>query len=213
MFTGIVADIASVVSIDALPDESIRLTISSRLVANLDLGGSIAVNGVCLTAEDIDTDASTVSMVAMRETLIRTNLGGLALAGHVNAELPVSLSQPLGGHLVSGHVDAMGTLAARERTSVWDIVTVSAPGSMAQYLVPKGSITIDGVSLTVVDVVDQPDGTVTFTVSLIPATLANTTLGSLEPGARVNLEADMLAKYVERIVSVSQRVAAGGGHQ
>ena len=143
MFTGIVADIATVTGIEALPDESLRLAIDTRLAANLAVGGSIAINGVCLTAEVVD--ASTVSMVAMRETMVRTNLGLCAVGTRVNAELPLTLAQPLGGHLVSGHVDALGVLRGRERTEVWDVLSIHAPSSMANYLVAKGSIAVDGV--------------------------------------------------------------------
>lgn len=209
MFTGIVADVASVVDVEELPEQSIRLLVSTALVSQLELGGSIAINGVCLTAETIQDDGRTVSMTAMRETTIRSNLGRLSAGDRVNAELPVSLAQPLGGHLVSGHVDAMGTVISRTVTDVWEVLTLTAPTAIAKYLVPKGSITIDGVSLTVVDVADQADGSSAFTVSLIPATLDNTTLGSLAVGAVVNLEADMLAKYVERIVQVNQAARTG----
>ena len=204
MFTGIVADVATVVGVEALSDQSIRLNIDTQLSHNLDIGGSIAINGVCLTAEGID--GSTVSTVAMRETMIRTNLGGLAIGSHINAELPLTLAQPLGGHLVSGHVDSVGELKSREHTEVWDVLSIHAPAAMSNYLVPKGSIAIDGVSLTVVDVIDDSDGSVTFTVSLIPTTLKHTTLGRVAIGARVNLEADMVAKYIERITR-------GGRHE
>ena len=199
MFTGIVADLAAVVGIEALADDSARLQIRSRLVSAMSLGDSIAVNGVCLTAEALDGDV--VSALAMKETLSRTTLGVLSVGDRVNAELALTLATPLGGHIVQGHVDTVGTVVDREHTEHWDVVAISAPASIAKYLVTKGSIAVDGTSLTVVDVDDKPDGTCRFTVSLIPATLANTTLGARQIGEGVNLESDMVAKYIERFAA------------
>ena len=200
MFTGIVADLATVVEIEALADDSARLRIRSTLVPSMSLGDSIAVNGVCLTAEFIDADVVTV--LAMKETLSRTTLGVCALGDRLNAELALTLSTPLGGHLVQGHVDAVGTVVGRVSTGHWDVVSIHAPSTVARYLVSKGSVAIDGTSLTVVDVVDQSDGSAVFTVSLIPTTLDRTTLGSKDDGDQVNLEVDMVAKYIERFSQV-----------
>jgi len=200
MFTGIVADLATVVEIEALADDSARLRIRSTLVPSMSLGDSIAVNGVCLTAEFIDADVVTV--LAMKETLSRTTLGGCALGDRLNAELALTLSTPLGGHLVQGHVDAVGTVVGRVSTGHWDVVSIHAPSTVARYLVSKGSVAIDGTSLTVVDVVDQSDGSAVFTVSLIPTTLDRTTLGSKDNGDQVNLEVDMVAKYIERFSQI-----------
>lgn len=220
MFTGIVADLATVVEIEALADDSARLRLRSTLVPSMSLGDSIAVNGVCLTAEFID--AEVVTVLAMKETLSRTTLGGCAVGDRLNAELALTLSTPLGGHLVQGHVDAVGTVVGRVSTGHWDVVSIHAPSTVARYLVSKGSVAIDGTSLTVVDVVDQSDGSAVFTVSLIPTTLDRTTLGSKDDGDQVNLEVDMVAKYIERFsqvravdtdvpAPVSPTDAAGGG--
>ena len=129
------------------------------------------------------------------------NLGELAAATRVNLEPALTLSTPLGGHIVQGHVDAVGIIVSRERAETWDLVDIHAPREVARYLVVKGSVAVDGVSLTVTKVIDQPDGSSVFGVSLIPVTLAATTLGQRQPGETVNLEADVLAKYVERVTS------------
>ena len=129
------------------------------------------------------------------------NLGELAAATRVNLEPALTLSTPLGGHIVQGHVDAVGIILSREQAENWDLVDIHAPREVARYLVVKGSVAVDGVSLTVTKVIDQPDGSSVFGVSLSPVTLAATTLGQRQPGETVNLEADVLAKYVERVTS------------
>jgi riboflavin synthase len=157
------------------------------------LGDSIAVNGVCLTVVRVEDGAFTAD--AMKETLDRSSLGSLEPGSKVNLERPVRLSDRLGGHLVQGHVDGVGTILSREPGERWDVVTVSLPAHLSRYLVDKGSITVDGISLTVAEVDAE-----SFTVSLIPETLARTTLGFKQPGDRVNLEVDVIAKYVEKMV-------------
>ena len=197
MFTGLVAELGRVAAIEPLADDSVRLTVRSSIAARH--GDSVCVNGVCLTVEDLG--AEQLSFLAMRETLLRSNLSGLAVSAAVNLEPALTLSTPLGGHIVQGHVDAVGTIVSRERAEHWDLVDIHAPQDVARYLVVKGSVAVDGVSLTVTKVVDHPDGSAVFGVSLIPVTLAATTLGLRQPGETVNLEADVLAKYVERVTS------------
>ena len=188
MFTGIVEERGEVVDVEALPDAA-RLTGAGPLVAaDARHGDSIAVNGVCLTVTGIAGDTFTVDVVA--ETLRRTSIGGAAA---VNLERAVTPATRLGGHLVQGHVDGVGTLLERTADA---IVRIRVPERLSRYLVEKGSITVDGISLTVVDPLD--DG---FTVAIIPHTAAVTTLGHKGPGARVNLEVDVTAKYVERLLA------------
>jgi riboflavin synthase len=165
-----------------------RLAVETALAAELERGDSVAVNGVCLTAVAIEDGGFEADV--MEETLGRTNLGALASGRQVNLELPLRLGDRLDGHLVQGHVDATGTVASVEEREHSRVVRVAAPADVLRYVVEKGSIAIDGVSLTVVDVDD--DG---FSVSLIPETLERTTLGSVRAGDPVNLEVDMLAKY------------------
>ncbi|NBV89823.1 MAG: riboflavin synthase [Actinobacteria bacterium] len=194
MFTGIVEELGEVVSITELADQSSRLTINGPLaVSDAGLGDSIAVNGVCLTA--VELTQSTFSADVMRETLIRSTLGALKVGDSVNLERPVTLATRLGGHLVQGHVDGVGTIVNREPSENWEVVTISADASLLRYVVEKGSITVDGVSLTVSAITET-----TFSVSLIPATLAKTTLGLRAVGEQVNLEVDMVAKYLEKLV-------------
>ena len=194
MFTGIVEELGAVVSITELTDDSSRITITGPLaVSDAGLGDSIAVNGVCLTA--IELTDTTFSADVMRETLIRSTLGNLKVGDAVNLERPVTLATRLGGHLVQGHVDGVGTIVNREPSENWEVVTISADATLLRYVVEKGSITVDGVSLTVSAITDT-----TFSVSLIPATLAKTTLGKREVGEQVNLEVDMVAKYLEKLV-------------
>jgi len=193
MFTGIVEELGTV---DGLEDQgdAVRLTVRGPLVtADVGLGDSIAVNGCCLTVAERDGEAFTADV--MRETLEKTSLGGLRPGDRVNLERAVTPSTRLGGHVVQGHVDATGTLRRRTPSEHWEVVEVAMPPEVARYLVAKGSITVDGVSLTLVDVGDD-----WFTVSLIPETLARTTLGLKQAGDAVNLEVDVLAKYVEKLL-------------
>lgn len=195
MFTGIVEELGRVAAIQALPDNAIRITIEGPIVlSDANLGDSICVNGVCLTVADQNGDQFTADV--MSETINRTTIGDLLTGSQVNLERPVTLATRLGGHLVQGHVDAVGQVSAREHSENWDVVTITPPKDLLKYVVEKGSITIDGTSLTVSAVTDS-----TFSVSLIPATLEKTTLGIRQVGDRVNLEVDVLAKYVEKLVA------------
>ncbi|HEX6341500.1 riboflavin synthase [Umezawaea sp.] len=192
MFTGIVEELGEVVGVTDLPDAA-RLTVRGPLVtSDAKHGDSIAVNGVCLTVVEVVDGAFTADV--MRETLVRSSLAKVATGDRVNLERAAAVGQRLGGHIVQGHVDGTGTVLAREATEHWEIVHIGLPPSLARYVVEKGSITVDGVSLTVVTVTDDE-----FTVSLIPTTLELTTLGRRGPGDAVNLEVDVLAKYVERL--------------
>jgi riboflavin synthase len=195
MFTGIVEELGRVAAIQALPDNAIRITIEGPTVlSDANLGDSICVNGVCLTVAEQNGDQFTADV--MSETINRTTIGDLLAGSQVNLERPVTLATRLGGHLVQGHVDAVGAVSAREHSENWDVVTITPPKELLKYVVEKGSITIDGTSLTVSAVTDA-----TFSVSLIPATLEKTTLGIRQIGDRVNLEVDVLAKYVEKLVA------------
>jgi riboflavin synthase len=194
VFTGIVEELGEVRSLTDLGD-SVRLTLHGPLVADGSRhGDSIAVNGVCLTV--VDTADGSFSADVMRETLDRSALGALAPGSPVNLERPMRLDGRLGGHLVQGHVDGTGVIEERTPSEHWEVVRVSLPADLARYVVHKGSITVDGVSLTVASVTDGP-----FTVSLIPTTLGLTTLGRKQPGEPVNLEVDVIAKYVERLMA------------
>ncbi len=201
MFTGIVEELGTVCDVVELSDEAYRLSITGPVVtSDAHHGDSIAVNGVCLTVSELHDHTFTADV--MRETLQRSSLRGVAKGDRVNLERPVTLNARLGGHLVQGHVDGVGTIRARETSENWDVVSVYMPTSLSRYLVEKGSITVDGVSLTVVEVSQDPGGD-WFSVSLIPTTLAMTTLGARSVGDLVNLEVDVLAKYVERLLSTT----------
>ena len=196
MFTGIVEELGEVVAVERLPDAA-RLTVRGPLVtAEASHGDSIAVNGVCLTVTDSSDKTFTADVMA--ETLRRTGLGALGPGSPVNLERPVELGGRLGGHLVQGHADGTGEILSRTPGEHWDVVRVATPPGLARYVVLKGSITVDGVSLTV-SAVGGPDEQPWFEVSLIPTTLELTTLGRAEPGTQVNLEVDMIAKYIERL--------------
>ncbi|WP_340540019.1 riboflavin synthase [Nocardioides sp. GXZ039] len=194
MFTGIIEELGTIESVTDQGD-AIRLTVRADVVLDdAGLGDSIAVNGCCLTVAE-RTDHTWTADV-MQETLDKTSLGGLGPGAVVNLERAVTADKRLGGHIVQGHVDGVGTIVSRTPSEHWEIVEVSLPGGLGRYLVDKGSIAVDGVSLTVVEA-----GRDSFTVSLIPETLARTTLGTREPGERVNLEVDVLAKHVERLLA------------
>ncbi|MBF6316856.1 riboflavin synthase [Nocardia cyriacigeorgica] len=203
MFTGIVEELGEIVATEQLADAA-RLTIRGKLVtSDAAHGDSIAVNGVCLTVvEVIDGDCFTVDVMA--ETLNRSSIGGLTAGAEVNLERAAALNSRLGGHLVQGHVDGTGTVLARTPSENWEVVRISLPESIAKYVVEKGSITVDGISLTVsgLGISETPaaDGNRDwFEVSLIPTTLSMTNLGTAAPGTLVNLEVDVIAKYVERL--------------
>lgn len=194
MFTGLVEELGEVVAVDQL-DRAVRLTVRGAAVtADAGDGDSIAVNGTCLTV--VGTESGTFTADVMAETLARTSLHGVEPGRRVNLERPLRLSDRLGGHLVQGHVDGTGKVLVRTATPNWDVVRISLPESLSRYVVEKGSIAVDGVSLTVSGI-----GSDWFEVSLIPTTLASTTLGIVEPGDRVNLEVDVLAKYTEKLMS------------
>ena len=199
MFTGIVEELGTVAGVEDQGD-AMRITFRANYVLNdvssppAALGDSIAVNGCCLTVAERDGDTWTADV--MQETLDKTSLAGVQPGDKVNLERAVTPTTRLGGHIVQGHVDGVGTIASRTPSEHWEAVDVSMPSELARYLVDKGSVTVDGVSLTVVEA--RADG---FTVSLIPETLARTTLGGRRPGDRVNLEVDILAKHVEKLLA------------
>ncbi len=200
MFTGIVEELGSVAAIEQQGD-AVRLTLRARTVLeDVHLGDSISVNGCCLTV--VTTSSSSPGAAAdlwtadvMQETLDKTSLLGAAPGDRVNLERAVTAAKRLGGHIVQGHVDGVGTIVSRTPSEHWELLEVSIPTDLSRYLVDKGSITVDGVSLTVVEARDD-----SFTISLIPETLARTTLGFRQSGDRVNLEVDVIAKYVERLL-------------
>lgn len=196
MFTGIVEELGTVESIETQQD-AIRLTLRGPLaVSDARRGDSIAVNGCCLTVTTHTADSFTVDV--MKESLDRTSLGVLRPGDQVNLERAMPANGRLGGHLVQGHVDGTGTISARTPSEHWEVVDIDLPSDLARYVAAKGSITVDGTSLTVVEVRDgDPAG---FSVSLIPTTLEATTLGRKAVGDPVNLEVDVLAKYVERLL-------------
>ncbi|MFJ8334162.1 riboflavin synthase [Streptomyces sp. NPDC094437] len=197
MFTGIVEELGEVTAVENLGDAS-RFRLRGPVVTDgARHGDSIAVNGVCLTVVEHEGDEFTADVMA--ETLDRSSLGALSAGSRVNLERPTAVGARLGGHIVQGHVDGTGEVLARTPSAHWEIVKVSLPADLARYVVEKGSITVDGISLTVVDA--GPDH---FTVSLIPTTLALTTLGLKQPGDPVNLEVDVVAKYVERLLAAGQ---------
>jgi riboflavin synthase len=198
MFTGIVEELGTVAAVEDQGD-ALRITFRSPYVLNdartpsAALGDSISVNGCCLTVAERDGDTWTADV--MQETLDKTSLAGVRPGDRVNLERAVTPITRLGGHIVQGHVDAVGVVRRRTPSEHWEVVEVEMPPELGRYLVDKGSVTVDGVSLTVVEA--GQDG---FTVSLIPETLARTTLGSRQPGDRVNLEVDVLAKHVEKLL-------------
>ncbi|WP_137295043.1 riboflavin synthase [Nocardioides dongxiaopingii] len=194
MFTGIVEELGTIEAVEDQGD-AIRLTVrATTVLEDAGLGDSISVNGCCLTiAERTDT---TWTADVMQETLDKTSLHGVRPGDQVNLERAVTAEKRLGGHIVQGHVDGVGQVLSRTPSEHWEVVEVSLPADLGRYLVDKGSIAVDGISLTVVEA-----GTDRFTVSLIPETLARTTLGTRQPGDRVNLEVDVLAKHVERLLA------------
>ncbi|WP_066943274.1 riboflavin synthase [Streptomyces lushanensis] len=202
MFTGIVEELGEVTAVENLGDSS-RFRLRGPVVTEgARHGDSIAVNGVCLTVVDLGDGEFTADVMA--ETLKRSSLGALKTGSRVNLERPMAVGGRLGGHIVQGHVDGTGTIVEREPSEHWEIVKISLPATLARYVVEKGSVTVDGVSLTVVDA--GPDY---FTISLIPTTLALTTLGIKAPGDPVNLEVDVIAKYVERLLGAGTGAGAG----
>ena len=207
MFTGIVEELGRVVRLETVED-SARLTVKAPTVTqDVSLGDSVSVNGCCLTVATVH--GSTFTADLMTETLTRTTLGSQAPGDPVNLERALRASDRLGGHIVQGHVDATAEVLDHHRGEHWDLLRISLPQEIARYVAVKGSVALDGVSLTVVDVVDAsntldaspvPGAGASLSVGLIPETLRRTTLGTRRPGERVNLEVDVLAKYAERLL-------------
>lgn len=193
MFTGIIEELGTVASVEVLPD-SIRLAIKGDLVRqDLSQGESISVNGVCLTAAEITSDGFIADV--MLETLNRSSLRGISQGESVNLERAMSGAGRFGGHVVQGHVDGVAEIISREPSANWEVVKVKIPAELSKYVVHKGSITFDGVSLTVNDISDN-----TVSLSLIPETLRLTTLGTKKVGDKLNVEADILAKHIEKLI-------------
>jgi riboflavin synthase len=191
MFTGLVQSLGTIRELGACGSGRTLVVEAPAVARHAKLGDSIAINGCCLTVVAVDGDR--LSFEAGPETLTRTNLGELAVSSRVNLEGSLRVGDPLGGHFVTGHVEAVGTLESRQDADQWSTFRFCYPPELSRYLVSKGSIAVDGVSLTLVDV--ERDR---FSVALIPHTLAVTTLGRLQPGAHVNLETDLLAKYAQQ---------------
>ena len=204
MFTGIVEELGRVVRLETVED-SARLTVEAPTVTqDVSLGDSVSVNGCCLTVTAVHGSTFTADLMA--ETLTRTTLGSQAPGDPVNLERALRASDRLGGHIVQGHVDATAEVLDHHRGEHWDLLRIGLPQEIARYVAVKGSVALDGVSLTVVDVVDAsdvapvPGAEASLSVGLIPETLRRTTLGTRRPGERVNLEVDVLAKYAERLL-------------
>ena len=207
MFTGIVEELGRVVRLETVED-SARLTVEAPTVTqDVSLGDSVSVNGCCLTVTAVHGSTFTADLMA--ETLTRTTLGSQAPGDPVNLERALRASDRLGGHIVQGHVDATAEVLDHHRGEHWDLLRIGLPREIARYVAVKGSVALDGVSLTVVDVVDAsntldiapvPGAGASLSVGLIPETLRRTTLGTRRPGERVNLEVDVLAKYAERLL-------------
>ncbi len=192
MFTGIVGALGEVVGISQSTDSAV-LTISAPFTGELNSGDSVSVNGVCLTAIDITDE--TFSADVMGQTLQMTSLGSLVAGEKVNLELAMKADSRFGGHMVQGHVDAVGEIISRNPHSDWEVVRISLPSQISKYVVARGSITVEGTSLTVSNI-----GNDWFEVSLIPTTLTHTNLGAKKIGDKVNLESDILARHVERLL-------------
>ncbi len=193
MFTGLIQDVGTVESLDS-GDAGARLRISTSLSGEIEPGDSVAVNGVCLTATTVDADG--FGTEAMNQTLGVTALGGIGPGSRVNLELAMKASDRLGGHIVQGHVDGVGEVAAIEQDGFAKRLRISLGRDLLRYAIDKGSITLDGVSLTVSDL-----GEDWLEVSLIPETLERTTLGEASPGRKINVECDVIAKHVERLMA------------
>jgi riboflavin synthase len=195
VFTGLIADLGSLSALE-LGEAGATVRIRTRLAQELDPGDSIAVNGVCLTATDVGSEEFAAQI--MSETLARSSLGGLRTGAAVNLELPLGATDRLGGHVVQGHIDATGTVSEVREEGFARVLEIDTDAQLARYLVEKGSVALDGVSLTVSALAAHG-----FAVSLIPETLARTNLGELREGAVVNIEVDILAKHLERLLAAS----------
>ncbi|WP_018350070.1 riboflavin synthase [Longispora albida] len=196
MFTGIVEELGELVALEWRGSEAVITVRGPKVTKDAQHGDSIAVNGVCLTVVTNEGDAFTADV--MKESFDRSSLGALQVGDRVNLERAATLSTRLGGHLVQGHVDGTGSIISRSPGGGWEDVRITLPADLNRYVVEKGSITVDGISLTV-SALDEES----FTVSLIPTTLELTTLGRKGPGDLVNLEIDVIAKYVEKLVRTS----------
>ena len=202
MFTGIVEEVGTVVAREDQADAA-RLRIrATKVLQDVALGDSISVSGVCLTVTDVEDGVWGTDVMA--ETLRRSSLGKAEAGGRVNLERAVTAHTRLGGHMVQGHVDGVGTVLSRTPGEHWEVVRLELPRELARYVVEKGSIAVDGVSLTVSAVSAADDPAPWFEVSLIPTTLRETTLGERAPGDPVNLEVDVIAKYVERLIGAGR---------
>jgi riboflavin synthase len=197
VFTGIVEELGEVVGLEPNGDSARLVVRGPKVTGDAARGDSIAINGVCLTVTS--TDSGEFSADVIGETLKHSTLGSLAPGTAVNLERPVRPDGRLGGHIVQGHVDGTGTIVSRQPGSDWEVVRISMPADLARYVVYKGSVAVDGISLTVSGLSESGDPW--FEVSLIPETLQRTTLGFKQPGAAVNLEVDLIAKYVERLLA------------
>jgi riboflavin synthase len=203
MYTGIVEELGEVVGLEHL-EGAARITVRGPLVtSDAASGDSLSINGVCLTVTAAHDGTFTADVMA--ETLSRSGLGDLRPGSLVNLERSVRPDGRLGGHLVQGHVDGIGAITSRSPAEHWDVVRISLPEGLARYVVEKGSVSVDGVSLTVTATSDADGGPPWFEVSLIPETLRRTTLGRKQPGDTVNLEVDVIAKYVEKLLGGSVR--------
>jgi len=198
VFTGIVEEVGTLVVREDQSDAAVLRISADRVLTDVALGDSIAVNGVCLTVTDVTDGVWSTDVMA--ETLSRSSLGSVTAGARVNLERAVTPHTRLGGHMMQGHVDGMGSIVGRVPGEHWEVVRIALPADLARYVVEKGSIAVDGVSLTVSAVSDAGDPEPWFEVSLIPTTLRDTTLGSRTPGEPVNLEVDVIAKYVERLL-------------
>jgi riboflavin synthase len=193
MFTGLIQDVGTVESLDTSADGA-RLRIGTSLAAEIEPGDSVAVNGACLTATTVDRDGFETE--AMNQTLEVTSLGGLEAGARVNLELAMTASDRLGGHIVQGHVDGVGEVVSIEEDGFAKRLRIALAPGLLRYAIEKGSIALDGVSLTIADL-----GDAWVSVSLIPETLERTTLGDASPGRKLNVECDVIAKHVERLMA------------
>ena len=200
MFTGLVQDLATIRNVERSAQSSV-ITIETALASQMQIGDSISINGVCLTATKIEGALITVDV--MVQTLKLSNLGNLNVGSQVNAELATRADARLGGHIVQGHVDGVGQVVANEPGDKWQRFAIQIPPQLKKYVVNQGSICVDGVSLTVGEIEDSKS---VVTLWLIPETLAKTTLGARKEGDQVNIEVDVLAKYVERLMTVQREV-------
>ncbi len=203
VFTGIVEELGTITAVAHRPDSALLTVRGSTVLADLDPGSSISVDGVCLTAVDITP--STFTADVMQQTLKHSTLFSAVPGRSVNLERPLKADGRLGGHIVAGHVDATTKVRARQHSPQWDVLTFDLPPALSRYFIKQGSITVDGVSLTVSDL---DDGAGVFSVSLIPTTLSTTTLGTRAVGDLVNLEVDLVGKYIERLTMAKTPVTS-----